>query len=74
MKKNVLLIFTVSVFFSCTNVSEEDLIDDIVPPAIVTYNADIKVKNQILLTKTLLKYFVLMIEETHRLPFLPEIP
>ncbi len=43
MKKNVLLIFTISVFFSCTDVSEEDLIDDIVPPAIVTYNADIKV-------------------------------
>ena len=42
MKKIILLVFTISILFSCTNVSEEDLIDVIVQPVIVTYNADVK--------------------------------
>lgn len=43
MKKIILLIFTISILYSCTNTSEEDLIDVVVPPVIVTYNADVKV-------------------------------
>jgi len=43
MKKSFLLIFIGSTIFSCTNTSEEDLIDVIVPPVLVTYNTDIKV-------------------------------
>lgn len=43
MKKIILLVFTISILFSCTNTSEEDLIDVVVPPILVTYNADIKI-------------------------------
>jgi len=43
MKKIVLLVFTISILFSCTNVSEDDLIDVIEPPLVVTYDADIKI-------------------------------
>ena len=42
MKKIVLLVFTISILNSCTNVSEEDLIEDIQLPGLVTYNADIR--------------------------------
>ena len=42
MKKIILLIFTLSILFSCTNDSEEDLIDVVVPPVLVTYNTDVK--------------------------------
>ncbi|RMZ51369.1 hypothetical protein EB822_03480 [Flavobacteriaceae bacterium PRS1] len=43
MKNFILFVFTVSIIFSCTNVSEDDLIDVIEPPLVVTYNADIKI-------------------------------
>lgn len=43
MKKFILLVFTISIIFSCTNVSEDDLIDVIEPPLVVTYDADIKI-------------------------------
>jgi hypothetical protein len=43
MKKVVLLFFIGSILFSCTNVSEDDLIEVIEQPLVVTYNADIKI-------------------------------
>ena len=42
MKKIVLLVFTISILFSCTNVSEDDLIDTQPLPMIVTYNDNVK--------------------------------
>jgi len=42
MKKIVLLVFTISILFSCTNVSEDDLIDAQPLPALVTYNDHVK--------------------------------
>lgn len=43
MKKIALLVFTIAIFISCTNVSEDDLIEIIEPPTLVTYDADIKI-------------------------------
>jgi len=43
MKKVVLLICIGTIAFSCTNDSEEDLIEVIEPPILVTYNTDIKI-------------------------------
>ncbi len=43
MKKFILLTFTITSIFTCTNVSEDDLIDVIEPPLVVTYDADIKI-------------------------------
>ena len=43
MKKFILIIFTITISFSCTNVSEDDLIDAVEPPAVATYNTDIKI-------------------------------
>lgn len=42
MKKIASLIFIFSILSSCTNVSEEDLIEVIEPPALATYNNNIK--------------------------------
>ena len=43
MKKILLIIILFSLTFSCTNVSEEDLIDAEPLPELVTYQADVKV-------------------------------
>lgn len=43
MKKIALLVFTIAILISCTNVSEDNLIEVIEPPTLVTYDADIKI-------------------------------
>lgn len=43
MKKIILHIFVLALIFSCTNASEDDLIDTTPLPTLVTYDTDIKV-------------------------------
>ena len=43
MKKIILHIFVLALIFSCTNASEDDLIDTTPLPTLVTYDADIKI-------------------------------